>query len=95
MKRTIKCELCLIEFPDHLISAFVNSEKTIDHCCPICALKARNKLVGLPEDTPFQGEQALWMWQEAVEYLKKKKHTCLICGKYVIHEEKNCPERRE
>lgn len=25
--------------------------------------------------------------------MDNKKHTCMICGEYVEHEEKDCPDR--
>jgi hypothetical protein len=40
--------------------------------CPICALKEINKTHGLPENTPFHGEQAKANYDEAIAYLKGK-----------------------
>jgi hypothetical protein len=67
----MRCDKCKKDFPDHLIAPFVSSEKGVRNCCPICALRLRNTQAGLPIDTPFQGEMANDMWEEATEYVKK------------------------
>jgi hypothetical protein len=50
----------------------ITSKGTI-RLCPICALKERNALHGLPEDTPFQGPIARQMYEEALSYVKQKE----------------------
>ncbi len=70
-----KCNVCKMNFPDHLISPLVRSESlggTIPQCCPICSLGLMNSALGFPPDTPFRGEQAQWMYEEAKKFLKKK-----------------------
>ena len=40
--------------------------------CPICALRTRNEMHGLPPDTPFQGEMAQQMYEDFVEDLENE-----------------------
>ena len=63
------CENCGRDFPNHLVSIFVHNadDKLL---CPICALSLRNQIHGLPEGTPFQGEVAQEMYEEAVRYIR-------------------------
>ncbi len=67
-----KCQRCKNEFPDHLYHDLVTSEGRFTYC-PICALELRNEMSGLPEGTPFQGEIANRMWEEAKEFLEDEK----------------------
>jgi hypothetical protein len=57
-----KCTKCKLSYPDHLVVVI----------CPLCALLLRNETHGLPLNTPFTGEMANVMYEEAVEY--KQKH---------------------
>lgn len=66
----MKCNVCTHNFPDHLIQPLVSTQGT-QAMCPICALKARNKMHGLPEKTPFHGEIAKRYHKEAVQHLRK------------------------
>lgn len=74
-----KCLECEQLFPDHLVQEMAIGDQTGLHYVPldpVCALKIRNQTAGLPINTPFQGEMANDLWEEAVEYLKtgiKKK----------------------
>jgi hypothetical protein len=52
------------------MAPFVTSYGTVV-CCPICALKQRNEMHGLPKSTPFHGETARDMYDEAIQYLKE------------------------
>ena len=61
-----KCDKCNRQFPEHLIHPFWGSEN-IQQCCPICALKIRNEMHGLPKNTPFTGSQAQESYEEAVK----------------------------
>lgn len=48
------------------ISIFRSTEAYCD-MCPICALKIRNYIHGLPLDTPFEGEVARAMYEEELK----------------------------
>lgn len=67
----MKCKECNRGFPVHLINPMCINGEYIS-VCPICALKIRNKIHGLPEDEPFTGTIANQLYEEAVEYLKSK-----------------------
>lgn len=62
------CEQCKIEFP-MLFYAPMYVDGAYCNICPVCALALRNKLAGLPKDTPFTGKIA----QGAVEDFKEWK----------------------
>jgi hypothetical protein len=51
----------------------VGSEHREEVCrmCPLCALKIRNRLAGLPADTPFQGRLAKELHAKAVAHLER------------------------
>ena len=66
----MKCQKCKRNYPDRLINNGNFNGEWID-CCPICALKMRNEIHGLPPETPFNGEIAQGMYDEAVAYAKK------------------------
>lgn len=68
------CKNCKRKFPDYLITQMFTSDGVFT-MCPICALKKRNAMHGLPEDTPFHGEMANWMWEEAQKYLEVNHET--------------------
>jgi hypothetical protein len=65
-----QCVNCHKTYPDRL---FGSNSMATNPLCPICGLKIRNKFHGLPLDTPFQGPVAARMWQEAVEYDKRRE----------------------
>jgi hypothetical protein len=48
----------------------MSSEGNIPKCCPICALRIRNRTTGLT--TEFQGEHAQYMLEQARDYAKRK-----------------------
>jgi hypothetical protein len=64
------CPNCHNTFPSRLFAPMMTSAGAVT-LCPICALEVRNELHGLPEDTPFQGEVARAMYEEALTYVKK------------------------
>lgn len=64
-----KCERCNKDFPAELIKQTVSSEGNFTSC-PICALKERNKVHGMPKDAPFSGELASLLYGTAVQWLK-------------------------
>jgi hypothetical protein len=66
------CRICERPFPPHLIQAMVTNKGTLESC-PLCALKARNAVHGLPDDTPFHGPIAARMHKEASEFISKGK----------------------
>ena len=59
-----RCEQCKKKYPAHLFSTPV---------CPICALRNRNAIHGLPENEPFQGEIAASMYDEAIAFDEQRK----------------------
>lgn len=61
------CKKCEREYPFGLIQELVNNEGRVK-ICPICALELINKIHGFPPDTPFRGEMARDLYDEAVEY---------------------------
>ena len=64
----MKCSQCQRVFPQRLVALMVAAHDGVRHdeyLCPLCALKKRNAMHGLPEGTPFQGEIAQEMWEEA------------------------------
>jgi hypothetical protein len=63
------CPNCNNTFPSRLLAPMTTSAGTFV-LCPICTLKVRNALHGLPEETPFQGEIAQQMYEEALAYVK-------------------------
>jgi len=65
-----KCSVCKKKFPAHLINYFMSSHNNI-WVCPICGLKLRNKIHGLPKDTPFHGEMAQEYYKEAKDFSNK------------------------
>jgi hypothetical protein len=64
------CPSCHNTFPSRLFAPMVTSAGTVV-LCPICTLKVRNELHGLPEDTPFEGEIAQQIYEEALTYVKR------------------------
>ncbi|KKR27903.1 MAG: hypothetical protein UT61_C0062G0003 [Candidatus Woesebacteria bacterium GW2011_GWA1_39_8] len=69
-----KCTSCRLKYPDHLLSEMASSisgKLTYTLLCPICALRIRNETMGLPPDTPFSGEMASKMFDEALAYAQK------------------------
>jgi hypothetical protein len=66
-----KCHSCKNDYPAHLIQTFVtnNSRESV---CPLCALIRRNEMLGMPIDTPFHGEMANALFEEAFEYARKQ-----------------------
>ena len=68
----VPCGICKETYPFYLVQWLVTSEGRVDSC-PLCALEARNKMAGLPLDTPFHGEMALEMWEEASAIRKERK----------------------
>ena len=67
-----KCSICKRKFPEYLINYLMSGEINI-WCCPICGLRLRNEMHGLPKDTPFHGEMAKQNYEVALEFLDKKK----------------------
>lgn len=71
------CEKCNRRFPAHLIAPMnfiVQGHQGRLKVCPICALKIRNKMHGLPENECLRAKTANDMYQEAVEYLKTRSN---------------------
>lgn len=68
----LKCNNCTKSFPNHLVQPmFIKGEYW--YFCGKCALEIRNKLFGLPESMPFQGEMANEIYEETLEYLQEEK----------------------
>ena len=66
-----RCAECKRKFPGQLINIMFTSDGNF-WTCPLCALEIRNKMHGLPLDTPFHGEIANDMWHEAKEFINGK-----------------------
>ena len=64
----MKCKDCKKNFPDFLFVDFFHDGKWTRNQCPICVLKERNRIHGLPEDALFEGKEAHKL------YLQAKKH---------------------
>jgi len=68
-----QCSRCGNTFSEGLVNPFATSDG-LQIICPICALKARNELLGLPEDKPFYGEFSRKLYETALEELKLKQN---------------------
>jgi len=64
-----KCAKCKIKYPDDLLSPGMGLGIR-GAVCGICALALSNKALGIVR-TEFDGEQAEYMRQEAIEWRKK------------------------
>lgn len=62
-----QCVECLEKFPAEILSPMITSEGNTGLLCGVCALRLRNEAHGLPLGTPFQGEVAQWMYEEAMK----------------------------
>lgn len=69
-----RCRECKRKFPPDMITSLVTNHGS-SPMCPICALVIRNTMHGLPIDTPFSGEIASNMHDDAVEHLAKTGQT--------------------
>jgi len=68
------CVECLEEFPDKILSPIIIIGKgDTGPVCGVCALKIRNETHGLHPDTPFQGEVASWMYDEAKKIKDRRR----------------------
>ena len=63
-----KCDDCKRSFPAYLV-VFMRWDIGPIEICPICACRVRNKLYNFPEHTPFPGEIAQRMYEEAIKYI--------------------------
>ena len=76
MTMLLECRECYKDFPEHLIQpTYIANAPHIEDgnylMCPLCALKVRNNLAGLPEDTLFEGTIANEHWKEATKYARE------------------------
>ena len=76
MTDLFQCPECKKDFSEHLIQPmYISGHSDIKDryylMCPLCALKVRNNLAGIPEDTPFKGTMANEYWEEATKYARK------------------------
>ena len=62
------CSLCGRDFPFECID-YLTSNKGSIKLCAICALKEINKMLGLPESTPFIGKNAINLYEMAIAWL--------------------------
>lgn len=73
------CPDCGKRFPAHLLTNMAIAGQNDLHyvCkCPLCALRIRNHLAGLPDATGFRaGSGAARMHRDAVEHLKRTSQT--------------------
>ena len=61
-----KCPKCSMKFSAYLISAHI-TEAGQEDCCPLCALKFKNKLFGLPPETLYTNPIARERYEEALK----------------------------
>lgn len=62
------CSACDRQVPDGVTSNMcVNGEYVL--LCPVCGLRLRNKLHGLPLETPFSGPMAQAMFLNTVDFM--------------------------
>ena len=62
------CDVCKRKFPDGCCAPMLGT--TSHRCiCGVCALEERNRVHGLPPNTPFQGEMAQLTYENAARYL--------------------------
>ena len=69
----IQCTFCKKYFPDDLMEfpLFVGGKSYI--CDAICALRERNKFMGIDTNTPFTGEMANMYYQKTEAFLRRKR----------------------
>lgn len=69
----MKCPDCQRDFPDELIIQGTFNDPVRGHrtesACPICQLRKRNEMHGLPADTPFNGPMAADLHRRAIAHL--------------------------
>lgn len=66
----VTCMGCDRTVPNDYINALVEGDK-VTYLCAVCALKQRNEALGVPEDTPFTGSIAKFMYVKTVKYYKE------------------------
>lgn len=69
---TLKCTNCQRDFPFHLVNKMTTNQGDA-YVCPLCALDIRNKMHGMPSDTPFMGKAAAALWREADDWVKQQE----------------------
>ena len=68
------CAECKRTFPAMLIQPLVTNIAAHPRpMCPICALRLRNALAGLPADTPFTGTMAKRLHRLALDHIAGKE----------------------
>jgi hypothetical protein len=67
----MKCEKCAVNYPNNLVQPFISSEGNY-WLCGICARDVKNKMHGLPLDTPFQGEEAQRIYDRCKTFLARR-----------------------
>lgn len=68
------CANCHREFPDELIQEMASSKGaklTYTPLDAVCALEIRNKSMGLPLTTLFNGPQAHALYERTLQYLEE------------------------
>jgi len=68
-----QCHLCQREFPNRLLAPLhlgTADGWLITLSCPICALRERNKHIGLPPDSKFSNPEAKKSYYDAIMYLR-------------------------
>lgn len=66
------CPECERDFPQELLHDLVTG-KGRRKMCPLCGLRERNRMAGLPPDAPFQGGRAKEMYDAALAHLTRAK----------------------
>ena len=65
-----RCDKCKRRFPDGLVQPMFGTISAL--LCGVCALEVRNEMLGLPVDTPFNGEMAQEIYEQTREYIAEK-----------------------
>ncbi len=66
-----KCPMCKRWLPDYIDMAPLMGSISTAPICAVCALRLRNKELGLPRFTPFTGEIASQMYDDTIEHYNK------------------------
>ena len=76
----MECPQCKRKFPDELITdIFIGGAvKNGGYVptCPICALFIRNEFHDMPPHTPFDGHQANFNHEQAIEHCLRSNQSC-------------------
>lgn len=69
-ERLAVCMSCKRTLPNNLVNAMVTNDSVTD-LCAVCALKQRNRAMGIDPNIPFTGTLAQDFYERTLEYYKK------------------------